>query len=250
MSEVNWSLIDKVSHRFDQLLGLADDEQMNRLLANFHLVHAIMGGRLDRLLTEFMTMEPAENCPGVDWLGVKERLRQYAVRTDPVDLNQAMRSAGIVCDDSAVLHELDRLDAGGSELPGGQPLRMKLVKFDGPASFNTVETVFRSKELVPASLEHLICFAVQFADEIPDQLVGLGTLSIAREAGDRGVTEPAGGIYVPAVVRDPGPKRVSRLIFQRYDRLLSPQWADGKVFLAVRYPRERALAAAASARRP
>lgn len=246
MSEVNWGLIEQVSRRFDQAVGLADEDQLNRLLANFHLVHALMGGHLDKLMTDFVTMDPAGNCPGIDWLGVKERLRQYHVRTDRVDLGEALRTAGIVCDNDAVRRELDRLDAG--EFAGGEPLRMKLVKFDA-GTFNTVESVFRAKELTPASLEHLICFAAQYPEDLPDLLVGSGTLSIANQSGGQAASEPPGGIYVPAVVREPGPNRVGRLVFRRYDRLFSPQWANDKIFLVVRYPRERHLGAVAAGSR-
>lgn len=238
MSEVNWELIDKLSRRFDQLVGLASTEQLSFLLDNFQLVQTVMNGRLDKLLTEFVSMEPAEGVRNVDWHGVRERLRQYSVRTDQSDHARALLAAGIVCDDSAARHEVDRLDAAG-ESSGWSSLRMKLIRFDCPANFNTVETVLRAKELAPASLEQLICFAAQYPDDLPDQLIGSGTLSVApRRDGQDGLDEPS-GIFMPVVCRERGPRQSGRLMFRHYDRLLSSEWSRGKVFLTVRYPRER-----------
>ena len=77
MSEVNWDLIEKLSRRFDALVGIATEERLQQMYDNFHLVSVVLDGRFEEYMREFVPIQPPADAKSADLAGARERLRQY-----------------------------------------------------------------------------------------------------------------------------------------------------------------------------
>jgi len=233
MTDVDWGLIEKVSRRFDQMLGISSIEQLQRLHDNFHLVQAALDGRLENCLREFVPIRPpVETMPTTDWGKVRERLRQYSVRVIDGIVLESLLTPEFRCSPELLASGLWTMTAGEES---GRVVRLKLLRFDLETSFHDAERILRAKELSPASLAQLVAFAAEHTDELPDLLSATGTLAVGdEEAGKPG----AGQIAVP-IVRKLADGSGFELGLERVAGLSNPVFRAGRIFLAARYPRAK-----------
>jgi len=231
MTDVDWDLIDRVSRRFDQMLGIASVEQLQRLHDNFHLVQAAMDGRLENCLREFVPIQPPDEAvPTTDWSRVRERLRQYSVRAIDGIVLESLLTTELSCSPELLASGLWTMTAGEES---GRVIRLKLLRLDLETSFHDAERITRAKELAPSSLAQLVAFAAEHTDDLPDLLTATGTLAVgSEEAGETAASR----IAVP-VVRKLADGSGFELGLELISGLSNPVFKSGRIFLAARYPR-------------
>jgi len=173
MSEANWPLIEKLDGRFQRLVGIASDEQMRRLLDNFHLVDALSHGYLDELMEQFLVIRP----PAVNGRTpvVHEQLRQYDLKIGSGRFVGSLFEAADV-EVAETARQFLRVD--GDEDEQGR-VRVKLVRFEG-IGLSEALAACRSLGLKPASALCLAHFVDQFPGSVPGRLLAPGSASAAK----------------------------------------------------------------------
>ncbi|MFA6603855.1 MAG: hypothetical protein WCT10_03345 [Patescibacteria group bacterium] len=232
MTNVDWALIERVSQRFSQMLGIANVEQIRRLHDNFHLIRAVMDGRLEQCLKEFVPIQPPnETSAMADWSRVCERLRQYSVRAIDGLALESLLTPELRCS-AELLASGSWTMAAGSE--SGSVVRLKLLRFDLETSFHDVEKMLLAKELVPASLTQLVAFAAEHADDLPDRLMATGTLATISAAS---AADAAADQIACPVIQRLADGSGFEIGLERLSGLSTPSFEAGRIFLAARYPR-------------
>ena len=226
MSEVNWDLIEKLSRRFDALVGIATEERLQQMYDNFHLVSVVLDGRFEEYMREFVPIQPPADAKSADLAGARERLRQYNLPQFP---QETVRSIA----ETAGLFFPERYsdEFGREKADSAQSVRMKLLRFDRPMSFLAIERVLRAKELTPATLPQLATFALVFPDDQPaERLVATGSLAVGATSD--------GEVSVAFIAK---PDKSGLRILDRVSApgFHGPLLEPGEVVLAARYPRER-----------
>ncbi|KPJ86059.1 hypothetical protein AMJ57_00680 [Parcubacteria bacterium SG8_24] len=226
MSNVDWSLIDRLDARFNQLVGIATEEQLKRLLENFHVVQAIANGRLTSCLEQFVPSERDVGCPDVPWEGIFERPRHYVVeKVSHPDWEGLAQAAGII----EVAPDFREL-FGRLQDDSPRYLRMQLFRIKVDLDWPQFSRFMESRGLKPARITHLLSFATQYADSVPDGLAALGTSFIRRYDGPTVV-------QVPVIVPSDDGRRLSAAAVGDFEgQIIGPSVTAVEHILMVRYP--------------
>jgi len=242
----DWDLVERLGHQVDQFVGLgATDEQIQRLLDNWHVVSALASGRLASLFEEFVPVQPEKGAEAVHWHMWQEKLRHFPVRMDPATtLRERVVRAGVGATLSSIEPFLGRSASDDAPI---ETLRLKIVRSTKPASDAALERMLSAKLLKPALLAHLMEFAAEHPDSVTPNLFATGSRQYVQQPdgsdkveipcirkaiiqdGDRRehmtlmtnefMEGPAGGIVYPAM---------STFLVVRYP---IPRGPDGKLLL-------------------
>jgi len=200
MSETDWTLIEELSKRFDQVLGIASQEQMLILRDNFHVVHLIASGRFDEVLNEFF---PAKGNDPARQIKLLEQLRHYELTAGKTRFLAALlETSGIDCDKLTwsmigrkMLTTADR----------GRRLRCKLVRFSGPVSIREACAACSRVGYAPVRLPHMVQFADAYPGLLPEKLLAAGMVTSPKQ-------KFAGRIGIPCLARKPDGSLVLHLL--------------------------------------
>ncbi len=232
---VEWSLVDKLDQRIQLFIGLgATDQQIRRLLDNWHIVAALAGGRLASCFEEFIPVQREETATDVDWDIWEEKLRHFPVTIDfSTPVRERVVRAGITVTFSSVEQFLD---AAPCE-EGVKTLRMKVMRAKRPVSVRELNRMLVAKYLKQTRLVHILEFVSQHPDSVPPSTLATGSFCTQQCGRSQVVSIPC---IRKAIVEDGG--RVERMILTAesfegdiYESII-PQ---GHTILVIRHPLKR-----------
>ncbi len=179
MSETDWTLIEELSRRFDQMLGISSPESLVCLRDNFHVVHLIANGDFDDILNEFFLSRSRDPSARAQ---LYEQLRHYELPAGGTRfLSALLETSGVKCDER-IRYLIDRRLVLPEE--GKRRVRCKLVRFSASVSLKEAKAACSRVGFVPARLPQLIQFADAYPDAIPEKLLAAGnTVSSRPEVG-------------------------------------------------------------------
>lgn len=233
---VEWSLVEQLDQRIQQFIGLgATDQQIRRLLDNWHIVAALAGGRLTSCFEEFVPMQREEGTTDVDWDTWEEKLRHFPVTIDySTTLQERLVRAAI----RDTLRSVEPFIGVANNDVGVQTLRLKVIRNRKPVTDTALSALCKAKILVTARLPHMLEFAAQHPDSVPVNLLSTGS---RQYLGDLGVTAC---VEIPcirkAIVEDGGRAERMALMTQPFKNGSGGiEYPARQTFLVIRYPLKR-----------